>query len=300
MLFAIGLFVLVSLGLAVIFGLMRVINLAQGEFIMLGAYVCALSSNRGVPLWAAFLLAAAAVGLFGMLVERLIIRWLYGRIVDTLLATWGLSLFLVGAVTTLFGPQAGERRRGARQRRDRGRHHLALQPDRDRHRLPDAVVDLRPVPSHHLRPAGPRHHAERHHGGRARGARRERVYMLTFGLGSALTGLAGAVLVPITGVAPTMGVFFVAKAFITVIAGGPLPLLGTISAASLFGAIDGVVSFLMSSVVGEISVLLVAILLLRLLPHGITGRLRQGVGRGRCAPGPRHPRLGWPDPPGSA
>ena len=105
-LFAIGLFVLVSLGLAVIFGLMRVINLAQGEFIMLGAYVCALSSNRGVPLWAAFLLAAAAVGLFGMLVERLIIRWLYGRIVDTLLATWGLSLFLVGAVTTLFGPQA--------------------------------------------------------------------------------------------------------------------------------------------------------------------------------------------------
>jgi branched-chain amino acid transport system permease protein len=111
----------------------------------------------------------------------------------------------------------------------------------------------------------------------ALGVPRERIYMLTFGLGSALTGLAGAVLVPITGVAPTMGVFFVAKAFITVIAGGPLPLLGTISAASLFGAIDGIVSFLMSSVVGEISVLLVAILLLRLLPHGITGRLRQDL-----------------------
>ena len=62
MLFSIGLFVLISLGLAVIFGLMRVINLAQGEFIMLGAYVCALSSNRGVPLWLAFLLAALAVG----------------------------------------------------------------------------------------------------------------------------------------------------------------------------------------------------------------------------------------------
>ncbi len=276
MLFSIGLFVLISLGLAVIFGLMRVINLAQGEFIMLGAYVCALSSNRGLPLWAAFLLAALAVGLFGMAVERLIIRWLYGRIVDTLLATWGLSPVPGRRGHHAVRPAGRERRRGARQRRGRRRHDLALQPDRDRHglRAAGATFALFRFTTFGLIVRGTMQDPAM---ADALGVPRARIYMLTFGLGSALTGLAGAVLVPITGVAPTMGVFFVAKAFITVIAGGPLPLLGTISAASLFGAIDGVVSFLMSSVVGEISVLLVAILLLRLLPHGITGRLRRGL-----------------------
>ena len=275
-LFAIGLFVLVSLGLAVIFGLMRVINLAQGEFIMLGAYVCALSSNRGVPLWVAFLLAALAVGLFGMLVERLIIRWLYGRIVDTLLATWGLSLFLVGAITTIFGPQAESV--GAAL----GNVAVAGITISLYNLIVIAIAFLMLALTFALLRFTTfglivRGTMQNPTMAGALGVPRERIYMLTFGLGSALTGLAGAVLVPITGVAPTMGIFFVAKAFITVIAGGPLPLLGTISAASLFGAIDGIVSFLMSSVVGEISVLLVAILLLRLLPHGITGRLRQDL-----------------------
>jgi len=103
------------------------------------------------------------------------------------------------------------------------------------------------------------------------------IYMLTFGFGSALTGLAGAILAPINGASPTMGVFFVAKAFITVIAGGPLPLIGTLTASGLFAAIDGVVSYLWSSVVGEMAVLFAAILLLRMLPLGITGRLRRGI-----------------------
>ena len=104
-LFAVSSLVLISLGLAVVFGLMRVINLAHGEFIMLGAYCCVFAVKAGLPLWAAFAVAALAVGLFGVIVERLIIRHLYGRLVDTLLATWGLSLFIVGAVTTLLGPQ---------------------------------------------------------------------------------------------------------------------------------------------------------------------------------------------------
>jgi branched-subunit amino acid ABC-type transport system permease component len=275
-LFSIGLFVLISLGLAVIFGLMRVINLAQGEFIMLGAYVCALTSNRGVPLWVAFLLAAIAVGLFGVLVERLIIRWLYGRIVDTLLATWGLSLFLVGGITTLFGPQAESVGAAIGNLRIAGvtislYNMIVIAIALLMLALTFALLRFT---TFGLLVRGTMQNPEM---AAALGVPRERIYMLTFGLGSALTGLAGAVLVPITGVSPTMGVFFVAKAFITVIAGGQLPLLGTISAATLFGAIDGVVSFRFSSVVGEISVLLVAILLLRLLPLGITGRLRQGL-----------------------
>src|SRR5262245_2070761 len=104
--YSFAIFVLISLGLAVIFGMMRVINLAQGEFLMLGAYVGVEATKAGLPLWLAIIVAGLAVGAFGMVVERLIIRFLYGRILDTLLATWGLSLFLVGGVTILYGPQS--------------------------------------------------------------------------------------------------------------------------------------------------------------------------------------------------
>ena len=87
--------ILIATGLAVIFGMMRVINIAHGEFMMLGGYTVVLTTKLGVNLWVAILiLAPLAVGIFGVIVERLIIRHLYGRIIDSLLATWGLSLFL--------------------------------------------------------------------------------------------------------------------------------------------------------------------------------------------------------------
>jgi len=95
---------LISIGLAVIFGLMRVINLAHGEFLMLGAYAVLVGTRLGVSLWIAIPLAGLAVGIFGLVVEWLLIRPLYGRILDTLLATWGLSLVLVQAVSIVFGP----------------------------------------------------------------------------------------------------------------------------------------------------------------------------------------------------
>src|SRR4051794_530037 len=102
--YAASFLVLISLGLAVIFGMMRVINLAQGEFMMIGAYTCNIAVKQGANLWVSFGLAALVVGLFGILVERILIRFLYGRIVDTLLATWGLSIFVVGATTVVMGP----------------------------------------------------------------------------------------------------------------------------------------------------------------------------------------------------
>src|SRR2546427_9627753 len=95
---------LISVGLAVIFGLMRVINLAHGEFLMLGAYAVLVATRNGISVWIAIPLAGVSVGIFGLVVERLLIRPLYGRILDTLLATWGLSLVLVQAVSIVFGP----------------------------------------------------------------------------------------------------------------------------------------------------------------------------------------------------
>jgi branched-subunit amino acid ABC-type transport system permease component len=274
--FSFSIFVLISLGLAVIFGMMRVINLAQGEFLMLGAYASTYAGRAGLDIWLSFLVAAVAVGVFGMIVERVLIRFLYGRLLDTLLATWGLSLFLVGGITTWLGPQTES------MAADLGfvtvsgfampKYGLVMML------IAVALLALTWCLWRYTRfglivrgtMQNPRMAS-------ALGINTGRVYMLTFGFGSAITGFAGAALVPVFGASPTMGGYYIAKAFITVISGGPLPLLGTATASALFASIDGVLSYLTSSVVGEIGVLLVAIVLLRLLPLGVTGRLRQGV-----------------------
>ena len=101
---AVAWLVLLSSGLAIIFGMMRVINIAHGEFLMLGGYTVIMASKAGLNIWFAMLIVAPiVVGLFGILVERLVIRWLYGRLLDSLLATWGLSLLMIGGVTVIFG-----------------------------------------------------------------------------------------------------------------------------------------------------------------------------------------------------
>jgi len=268
--------ILVSLGLAVIFGMMRVINLAQGEFLMLGAYACVIATKAGLPLVLAFIVSSLVVGLFGVVVERVIIRHLYGRIIDTLLATWGLSLFLVGAVTTFFGPQSQSV--GV----DLGNFSIG-DVTYSVYRLVMIAIAIAALVGTYalwrysrfgLVVRGTMQNPDM---AGAMGVNTGRVYMITFGFGSALTGLAGAVLVPVVGASPQLGLAYIAKAFITVIAGGPLPIIGTVSAAGLFGSIDGIIALGWNTVVAEIVVLLVAIVLLRLLPTGITGRLRRGV-----------------------
>jgi branched-chain amino acid transport system permease protein len=96
--------------------------------------------------------------------------------------------------------------------------------------------------------------------------------MITFTVGAALSGLAGGVLAPLTGLLPSAGAAYIAKAFITVITGGAAVISGTLSSAVIFGAINQVVSFAVHPVLGEIAMLALAIVLLRLMPKGITGR----------------------------
>lgn len=274
--FSIAIFILISLGLAVIFGMMGVINLAQGEFIMLGAYICLVSTQAGFNFWIAVLISAATVGVFGIIVERLMIRYLYGRIVDTLLATWGLSLFMVGMVTTIFGPQEA----GVPAQLGKvwvGEYSIS------EYNLALIFISLGLLILTYCLwrytkfGMVVRGTMQNPNMAAALGVNTRNYYMLTFGFGSALTGMAGALIAPIVGNQPTMGIFYVAKAFVTVISGGQLPLLGTLFASGLFGAADGIVSYISTQVVGEIFVLLVAIVLLRLLPEGITGKFRRGI-----------------------
>ena len=98
-----------------------------------------------------------------------------------------------------------------------------------------------------------------------------RVYAVTFAVGAAVTGLAGALISPIAGVVPSIGAVYIAKAFITVISGGTAILAGTLASATVLGSVNTFFSFLLSPVLGEVALLMAAVVLLRILPRGISG-----------------------------
>ncbi len=270
---AVSLLVLLAGGLAIIFGMMRVINIAHGEFLMLGGYTVIMSVKAGVNLWIAILiLAPIVVGIFGIIVERLVIRFLYGRMIDTLLATWGLSLLMIGGVTLIFGNTSegvstplGSITIGAYQV---AVYNVVL--------IAFAVLFL--VAAWAVlkyTKAGLIARATMQNPGMAEtlGVNSTLVYMATFGIGSALTGLAGGLLAPVTGVVPSMGVNFIGQSFITVITGGASIIAGTLSASATLGSVSQLVTFGAGPVYGDAALLLAALILLRILPQGITGRI---------------------------
>ena len=216
-----------------------------------------------------------SVGIIGIILERLIIRHLYGRMVETMLATWGLSLFVVGILTMIFGditegvptPLPGIRI-GAYQTSGYSLFVIALSVVT----LFGVYVILRSSRLG-LLARGTMQNAEM---AAALGTDTSRIYAVTFAFGAALAGLAGGVLAPVSGVFPTLGGSYIGRAFITVISGGAAPLAGTASASILFGVINQIATFLTNPVYGEVALLLTAIVLIRILPQGITGRYLRG------------------------
>lgn len=267
---AIALLTLVSLGLAVVFGMMQVINFAHGEFIMLGGYSAVVSYHAGVNLWISILVVAPfTVGLIGAIVEWLIIRRLYGRLVSTMLATWGLSLFLIGAVTSLFGntmmgvsAPLGNVAVGAYSISQYQLVTVAITAavvflclfvlKRTRYGLIARAAMQSPEMAS------------------AVGVDPARVYAVTFSIGAALSGLAGGLLAPISGVIPHMGAAYVARAFVTVISGGSAMILGPLAATGILGPIEAILSYVATPVIGQAALLIVAIVILRILPKGLS------------------------------
>jgi urea transport system permease protein len=271
-LYMIAFLALTSAGLAVVFGMMRVINLAHGEFVMIGGYVTIFANRAGIDIWFAMLvLAPLVVGAIGLVVERIVIRHLYGRMIDTMLATWGLSLLMVGLVTLIFGNTAvsvtapiGSYQAGAYQM---GGYNLFI--------IAIAVLVMLVLwlilryTRVGLIARGAMQNADV---ASSLGYNPQKIYMWTFTAGAALSGLAGGVLAPLTGLLPSSGSLYIAKSFITVITGGAAIISGTLASSTIFGTINQIVSFGSTPVIGEIAMLALAIVLLRLMPQGITGR----------------------------
>ncbi len=271
-LYSVAVLVLISAGLAIIFGMMRVINLAHGEFLVLGGYATITAHSLGLNIWLSMLVVApVVVGVFGIIVERLIIRVLYGRLINTMLATWGLSLVMIGGMTMIFGTTTtgiplpvGSF--GVGSYRVSGYILLLI--------LLAAVqvFAIWLVLSHTRFGLVARGTMQNVEMSVAFGVNSSRVYMMTFACGSALTGLAGGVLAPLVAVAPGSGANYIGKAFITVIAGGSSVVSGLLASAGLFGAISQVFTTLITPIAGELALLAVALIILRILPSGISGK----------------------------
>ena len=191
-------------GLAVIFGMMGVINLAHGEFIMAGAYVTVTGRQAGRAVAAGDPVRRGVRGLVGIVLERLVIRHLYGRPLDTIVATWGISLIasqgtlillgssLPGIGTPLGSVQVGDYSYSV--------YRFVLMATA----AGDPGGALRAVQLHPVRRAGAGDDPGAAHGG---GARRQYplIYSLTFGLGAALAGATGGLYAPTMTLVPTMG-----------------------------------------------------------------------------------------------
>ncbi|MBP7063184.1 branched-chain amino acid ABC transporter permease [Ferrovibrio sp.] len=271
-LYAIASLALISAGLAVVFGMMRVINLAHGEFLMLGGYAAIVSVKAGINIYIAMLIVAPlVVGLIGLIIERCVIQFLYGRMLDSMLATWGLSLLLTGAATMIFGntttgistPIGGFAIGGYRAS---GYNIFIMLAG---FAVMAGIFVVLKTTRLGLVARGAMQSADMASG---LGHNPRRIYMLTFTIGAALSGLAGGILAPLTGLTPTSGGLYVAKAFITVISGGAAVVTGTLSSSVLFGSLTQLTTLASTPVWGDVAMLLAAIVLLRLLPRGITGR----------------------------
>jgi branched-chain amino acid transport system permease protein/urea transport system permease protein len=269
--FTLGL-LLVALGLVIIFGLMNVINMAHGELFLAGAYTVVLVERAGAPFWLGLALAPLAVGGLGLLLEELVVRHVYRRFLDTIIATWGVSIALKQLVVILFGPASHTVTTPIA-----GTVSLFGQPYPLYRLFIMAVAVLVILLTFFL-------FYRTNFGLSARGAianrpmaaclgiNTRRLDRLTFGYGAALAGLAGAVMAPIMSVDPQMGLGFLVPAFLSILVGGTGHLAAPLLGAVLVGGTDSLAASLWSPVAAQIVVFAMAIVVIRLFPRGLGER----------------------------
>ena len=260
---------LVVLGLGIVLGLMDVINLAQSGFMAVGVYAALAAAHRGLEFWLAVLIGTAASALLGALAELVVIRRLYARPLDTLLATWGISLVVVEGIIIVFGhgPQSFDEPFVS------GVPMLGVLYPAYRLLLVAAAALAVAVLAVIVRftPWGlvARMVMANAPLSRALGIDTVRVRQVTFVLGSALAGFAGAVLGPIQGIDPYYATSLVAPAFLAVLLAGR-SLSGLVLASAVLAVATTVFSRYFNPVYATAVTVGVAVVLLRVFPQGLT------------------------------
>ncbi|MCJ8143218.1 urea ABC transporter permease subunit UrtB [Ancylobacter sp. A5.8] len=271
---------LAAIGLAITFGVMGVINMAHGEMVMLGAYttfvVQELIRTYNPALFDASLLIAIPVaflftGLIGVLIERTVIRFLYGRALETLLATWGISLIIQQAIRTAFGPTNREVGAPSWMSGTFDLGHLAITYGRlwivifaflvfvallGVLRLTRIGLEMRAVTQNRRMAA-------------SMGIRTNWVDAMTFGLGSGIAGIAGVALSQIDNVSPNLGQSYIIDSFLVVVFGGVGNLWGTLVGAMSLGIANKLLEPYAGAVLGKIALLVIVILFIQKRPRGL-------------------------------
>jgi branched-chain amino acid transport system permease protein/urea transport system permease protein len=260
---------LIGSGLAVIFGVMGIINLAHGEFYMLGAFMVVLVGHLGGGFWIGLAAAPLAIAFGSIFLEASIIRWLYQRPIESLLATAGVSLVLQQLVELI----AGKQYRNVNNPIP-GTTSLfgASYPT---YRLVVIVVCVSALIGAYAwlskSGAGVRIRAAMENAPMAGavGINTRRVYRLTFAVGAALAALAGALMSPLVSVEPQMGVTIAIDAFLVVIVGGLRSLAGVAAGAVVLGSVQSIVQDVSDPVLAQMAILIAAIVVIRFRPRGI-------------------------------
>jgi urea transport system permease protein len=272
---------LAALGLAITYGLMGVINMAHGELIMIGAYATYVVQNlfrQHVPgafdYYLLFALPAsfAVSGLVGVLLERTVIRHLYGRPLETLLATWGLSLVLIQAVRTIFGAQNVQVENPAWMS---GGLEIMTNVVLPWSRVviiafaAGVLVLVWLLLTHTRLGLFVRAVTQNRAMASALGVRTPKVDMMAFGLGSGIAGLAGCALSQIGNVGPDLGQNYIVDSFMVVVLGGVGQLAGTVYAALGLGIANKFLEAWQGAVLAKICVLVFIIIFIQKRPQGL-------------------------------
>ncbi len=271
---------LAAAGLAITFGVMGVINMAHGEMVMIGAYTtfvvqqlmhAYLPSLYAISLLIAVPLAFLTSGLVGVAVERLLIRWLYGRPLETLLATWGLSLVLQQVVRSIFGANNRDVDTPAWMSGATQLGGLTLTWNRMYIILFAFLVVAGLMAALRYTSLGLRMRAvtQNRRMAAAMGIRTPWVDALTFGLGSGIAGIAGVALSQIDNVSPNLGQGYIIDSFMVVVFGGVGNLWGTTLGALTLGIVNKFLEPVAGAVLGKIVVLILLILFVQRNPRGM-------------------------------
>ncbi len=274
-------FVLMALGLAIIFGQMGVINMAHGEFMILGAYVTYMTSNLfanhfpelfGSYFLFAIVLAFFAAALLGVIVEWGLIRFLYHRPLDTLLATWGLSLILQQAYRSIFGAREvgvviPDWLMGSYQITDmievpiNGLFVMSLAVLAT---VTVAVLMYRSRWGKQVRAV-----VQNREMAGAVGINTARVDRLTFALGCGIAGVAGSAFTMIGSTGPSSGQLYIVDTFLVVVFGGAGSLFGTVASAFSISQSQSIMEFFMGGSMAKVLTLLVVVIILMFRPQGL-------------------------------
>ncbi|MEL7420286.1 MAG: urea ABC transporter permease subunit UrtB [Cyanobacteria bacterium J06555_3] len=275
----VGILLLTGLGLAITFGVMRIINLAHGEFIMLGAYVTFwMQDTFNMDLLLTIPFSFLITGAIGALVELTIIRRLYGRPLETLLATWGLSIVLQGVVKLIFTAQLKYVKSppyisGNLTLLNDAQGSPAIAISYYRLFIIAVALALLAVTSYLLNKTdlGRQVRAVTQNRDMAKclGVNTSLIDMLTFAYGCGLAGVAGTVISSLKSVSPPMGQDYLVDAWMTVVTGGVDKLVGVLAGAFLIGESSSGIAYLLNDPTARVIVLAAVIILIRYKPEGL-------------------------------